>query len=136
MDVQNLPFNKALGLKADGVRICLSPDGQHLNHVGTIHATVIFGIAEAASGNLLLQRFPELEGSYVALLRESTTKFRRPADSSAELSAIGTLSDDEATQFLTTLESRGRATIEISVSVTQSDTEVFIGIFKWFAARK
>ena len=135
MEVQNLPFNRTLGLNADGDRVYLSPVDQHLNHVGTVHATVIFGVAEAASGNLLVRQFPELLDTYGALLRESTTKFRRPATPDSEISATATY-DDETNSFLETLESRGRATIDITVSVTQNGAELFVGVFKWFAARK
>jgi len=135
MEVENLPYNRTLGLKADGDRICLSPKDQHLNHVGTVHATVIFGIAEAASGSVLLYRFPELSDTYVALLRESSVKFRRPANSDADILGTGTIKDNGG-KFLETLESRGRATIEIAVSVTQNEIEIFAGIFKWFAAAK
>ena len=94
MEVENLPYNRTLGLKADGDRICLSPKDQHLNHVGTVHATVIFGIAEAASGSVLLYRFPELSDTYVALLRESSVKFRRPANSDADILGTGTIKDN------------------------------------------
>ena len=55
MDVSTLPFNKYLGLHIgrsdDKSTVILEPRTHHLNHVGTVHATVIYGIAEAASGN-------------------------------------------------------------------------------------
>ncbi|MEM7315934.1 MAG: YiiD C-terminal domain-containing protein, partial [Planctomycetota bacterium] len=136
MEIQDLPFNRWLGLQVDGDRISLEPQEQHLNHVGTVHATVIFGVAEAATGSFLLKRFPELPNAYVALLRESNIKYRRPSALGSTILAQGSLSDEDASRFLATLESRGRATVEIAVTVTQSDTEVFAGTFKWFATTK
>lgn len=80
MDVSTLPFNKHLGLRLsrsdEELAVILQPCAHHLNHVGTVHAAVVYGVAEAASGHCLLARFPDLVDSYVAG-RAST---RRPVD--------------------------------------------------------
>ncbi len=136
MDIAKLPFNKVLGIKADGRQIVLVPHMQHLNHVETVHAVVIFGVAEAASGLCLLDRFPEFTQSFVAVLRNATTKYRRPAIADSELRGTGTLNDDTAVEFLATLQSRGRAMVDIPVSVMQDGLEIFSGNFTWFAGRK
>ena len=103
MDVSTLPFNKYLGLRVgrsdDKSAVILEPRPHHLNHVGTVHATVIYGIAEAASGNCLLARFPNLVDSFVAMLRHSSVKYRRPASSDGEIRAWGELSEAAATKF-------------------------------------
>jgi acyl-coenzyme A thioesterase PaaI-like protein len=138
MDVSTLPFNKHLGLGISGSggkpRVILRPCAHHLNHVGTVHATVIYGLAEAASGQCLAARFPRLADSYVAVLRSSSAKYRRPASPDGEIHARGTLSEESAVKFYERLTSRGRASIDIEVSVTQNDTELFTGTFGWFAA--
>ncbi len=136
MEISSLPFNKSLGITTDGVSIFLSPRSEHLNHVGTVHAAVIFGIAEAATGQSLLNQFPDLANSFVALLRGSTVKYRRPASVNSAVCGTGTLSEADASQFIETLQSRGRATVDISVSVVQGDNEVFTGTFTWFAGRQ
>jgi len=139
MDVSALPFNKRLGL---GVRflddrsvIVLDPSGDHLNHVGTVHATVIFGVAEAASGHFLLARFPHLVDSSVAVLRTTSTKYRRPGSPEGEICARGSLPGKSADRFLDKLTSRGRASVDIEVTVVQNDNELFTGTFGWFVAR-
>jgi acyl-coenzyme A thioesterase PaaI-like protein len=138
MDVSDLPFNKHLGLRvspSDGEpTVILQPCAHHLNHVGTVHATVIFGIAEAASGHCLQARFPSLADSYVAVLRSSSAKYRRPASPDGEIHARGTLSEELAVKLYERLTSRGRASVDIEVSVTQNGTELFTGTFGWFAA--
>lgn len=136
MDVASLPFNKTLGITADGPRVVLTPKAEHLNHIDTIHAAVVYAVAEGASGHFLLQRFPEVAESFGAVLRGSTAKYRRPANLDSPLCGLGSLNEDDATSFLKTLHSRGRASIEVAVSVTQKDTEVFTGKFNWFAGRK
>jgi acyl-CoA thioesterase FadM len=104
--------------------------------VDTIHAAVIFSIAEAASGQCLLCRFPDLSQNYGAVLRNATAKYRRPAVVAQELRGIGTLGDEDAKSFFDTLQSRGRAMLDIPVSVMQGNLEVFAGTFTWFAAAK
>ena len=136
MDIGGIPFNKALGITSDGATTVLSPSETHLNHVETIHATVLFGVAEAAAGQCLLTRFPDLVPSFVAVLRGATIKYRRPATGRSPIHGTGLLSDTDARAFMDTLQSRGRATIDITVSVSQNDTEVFTGVFTWFASRR
>ncbi|OHB67879.1 MAG: hypothetical protein A2V70_03335 [Planctomycetes bacterium RBG_13_63_9] len=140
MDVSTLPFNKHLGLSvspSDGnPTVTLRPCAHHLNHVDTVHATVIYGIAEAASGYCLLARFPSLVDSFVAVLRSASAKYRRPASPDGDLLGQGTLSEDSAVKFYERLTSRGRAAVDVEVSVTQNDTQLFTGTFGWFVAAK
>jgi acyl-CoA thioesterase len=140
MDVSALPFNKYLGLSINPSdakpTVSLRPCAHHLNHVGTVHATVVYGVAEAASGHCLLARFPGLVDSSVAVLRSSSAKYRRPASPDGDLHAWGTLSEESAVKFYEKLAARGRASVDIEVSVTQDDTELFTGTFGWFVAAK
>jgi len=140
MDVSTLPFNKHLGLTIspqDGKpTVTLEPAAHHLNHLDTVHATVIYGVAEAASGHCLLARFPDLVDSFVAVLRNSSAKYRRPASPDGEIQAWGALPEESAVRFYERLTSRGRASVDIEVSVTQRDTELFTGTFGWFVAVK
>ena len=136
MDVSQLPFNQWLGLSVCDDTICLLPQPQHLNHVETVHAAVIFGMAEAAAGHWLSLRYPELEKSHVALLRQSNVKYRHPAIAGVQL--IGSATCDEATAagFLTTLQERGRAVLEISAAVHQADNRILQATFGWFASQR
>jgi acyl-coenzyme A thioesterase PaaI-like protein len=140
MDVSRLPFNKHLGLRidrSDGTpTVILQPCSHHLNHVGTVHATVIYGIAEAASGASLLARFPNLVDSFVAVLRDSSVKYRRPAFPDGEICGRGDLSEDSAARCHERLSPRGRASVDIEVSVTQDGAELFTGTFGWFVSAR
>lgn len=136
MDIANLPFNKVLGLRTDEDHILLEPHSQHLNHLNTIHAAVIFSIAEAAAGQCLLRRFPDLTHSFVTVLRSTETKYRKPAFVDSTLRGTGKLGDVEAAEFLKSLQSRGRAMVDVFASVVQNDQEIFLGTFTWFAASK
>jgi len=140
MDVSTLPFNQHLGLRVGSANgrpaVVLRPGGHHLNHVGTVHAAAVYGLAEAASGQCLLGRFPDLVDSHVAVLRSAAVKYRRPAAADAQLRARGALDEETAVAAQEKLDARGRATVDVEVSVTQNDTEVFSGTFRWFVAAR
>ena len=82
MDISKLPFNQLLGLQiiheGDAPKVALSPVAAHANHVETLHATVVYGVAEAASGLCLLTQFPQFELDHVCVLRSAEVTYRRP----------------------------------------------------------
>jgi thioesterase domain-containing protein len=137
MNILDLPYNQHVGLKAETVAgdeiLCLEPDYRHLNHVGTIHASAIFSLAEAASGHALLLQFPHLSDSTLAVLREAVIKYRKPA--TGKIRAISEIDGQEATSFSERLASKGRGTIRVSIKVLQKEDEVFVGTYSWFASR-
>lgn len=139
MDVASLPFNQLLGLEStetDGCAfVVLEPRPQHCNHLGTVHAAVLFGVAEAASGQCLLSHFPGLTGSAVVLLRSSSVKYRNPAAADITLIATGNLDDGAADRCRSQLATRGRGLVDITVSVRQAEVELLTGTFRWFATR-
>lgn len=136
MDIESLPFNRLAGIRRKDDGVSLTPRAELLNHVGTVHATVVFGVAEAASGQVLLARFPELAETTNALMRQSKLKYRRPALPDHDILGMGEMEDTAVNRFLDLLKTKGRATIDISVSVTQDNNEIACGTFTWFAARK
>ena len=79
MNVTAIPFNRFLGLRADGGVLTLPADPNYQNHLGTMHAGAQFALAEAASGQWLLSRFGAEAASNLAVVRHADVKFRRPA---------------------------------------------------------
>ena len=136
MDVSNLPFNTWVGLSVDGDDVVLLPEAPHLNHLGSVHATVIFAAAEAATGQLLFRRFPDLVDTCDVVLRSCDVKYRRPAMPGAVIRGQAWLSDEELDSFQKSLTKRGRAIVEIRVRVVQDDVEVCTGRCTWFAATR
>ncbi len=56
MEVTKLPYNKFLGLEIHGDgRLALPDDSRYTNHLGTVHAGALFSLAEAGSGQYLLE---------------------------------------------------------------------------------
>ena len=134
MDVTAIPFNRLLGLRAEGASLSLPADPSHQNHLGTVHAGAQFALAEAASGQWLLSRFGAEAAENVAVVRHADVKFRKPA--TGELSAQAEVAPEEAERFLETLSRRGRATIEVRVRLCDGEGNVTLeASFEWFAQR-
>ena len=134
MDVTSIPFNRLIGLRADGATLCLPAGPDYQNHLGTVHASAQFALAEAASGQWLLSRFGAEAGGNVAVVRRADVKFRKPA--TGELTAQAEVAPDEAERFLDTLSRRGRAAIEVQVRLLDAGGAVTLeASFEWFAQR-
>src|SRR5262245_21304750 len=113
-----------------------------INHVGTIHASALFALAEAASGEFLLRQLGEAglsEGGQqqvLAVLRASTVKFRKPALPNGELRASAKFADTDAAQLSALLASRGRTLVAIFVEIADAQkgggVVTMSGQFDWF----
>ena len=134
MDVSAIPFNRFLGLRAGDTALTLPADPKYHNHLGTVHAGAQFSLAEAASGQWLLDRFGEAAADYAAVVRHADVKFRRPA--TGELTAQAGAPPEEAERFPETLTRRGRASIEVRVQILGADGSATLeSAFEWFAHR-
>lgn len=134
MNVAAIPFNHFLGLQSDGSALTLPADAKYQNHLGTVHAGAQFSLAEAASGQWLLDRFGDAAPDYLAVVRHADVKYRRPA--SGELTATAEVPAGDEQQFRDTLERRGRGTIAVPVHVVGADKAITLeATFEWFAQR-
>ena len=137
MDVTQLPFNRLVGLipasAGSGFLVTLPTGPQYLNHVGTVHASALLAVAEAASGAFLLDRLGDASG-FVPVVRRLEAKFRRPA--SGEVSARAAVAPEEAARWASELASRGRVLAAVSVEVVDAvGTVVLSATVEWFIAR-
>ena len=132
MDVTKIPFAQTVGLsKADDGALMLEMSEAVSNHLGTMHASAQFTLAETASGKLLAESFRELEGKVVPVLRNSQIKFKRPAESRVKAYAV--VSEESSKSLLEQLDRRGRGSIEVAVEVKDSEGKTTCsGVFVWF----
>ena len=139
MDILQLPFNRHLGITAcqsatDGDRevVSLIPRAQHQNHLGTVHAAVVFALAEAGAAKSLQDRFRDLADAAVLVLRGSKVKYRKPAPLDTLLTAEPAVEDRQAEEFRERLTTRGRALIDVPVVVRSDEAEVFRATFSFY----
>jgi acyl-coenzyme A thioesterase PaaI-like protein len=125
-----IPFANTVGIQ-EGIL-----DNHHdvQNHMGSIHAGAQFTLAEAASGEYLSSLFHAKEGTYVALLRDASIKYKKQARS--KLRSEASVSDEMLEKFISSYETKGRATIvaEVKLFDTQGDITC-VGSYKWFIQR-
>jgi Domain of unknown function (DUF4442) len=126
MDVSAIPFNRFLGLRAGGAALMLPADPKYHNHLGTVHASAQFALAEAASGRWLLDHFGEAAADYVAVVRHADVKYRRPA--AGGLAAHASAPPGEAERFLETVTRRGACCHRSARSGTRRGWERHAGI--------
>jgi hypothetical protein len=111
MNILDIPFVKTVGLTkaADGsLMLAMSP--AVANHLNTMHASAQFMLAETASGQLLIESYPEVVGKTVPVLREAQIKFKRPAEST--VTAHAEVSAEVSAAFLEQFARRWRSMIE------------------------
>jgi hypothetical protein len=139
MHVTDLALNKAMGM-------LLAPAGQlqaqtHvlempespllLNHLGTIHASAQFALAEAGSGEFLIAHVGNLQPPVFAVLRTSEVKFRKPAHGTLHASAK--FKDGDGESLASELKSRRRALVSVLVEVADLNGVITMsGQYDWF----
>jgi acyl-coenzyme A thioesterase PaaI-like protein len=138
VEITALPFCKHLGLESIAVdhrtEICLEPGGQHLNHLGTIHAGVLFTLAEAAAAQAMLETFPDLVDQVVVVLRSATIKYRQ--QTTGPVRGLATIEERAAKALRTRLAEKGTARLDVAASVRDAQQEVFVGHYSWFITRQ
>jgi len=139
MHVTDLAINKTLGIQLvssrEGHILELPASPLLFNHVGTIHASVQFALAEACSGEFLLQHLGDTQRDVFAVLRASDVKFRKPAH--GELRASARFAGDAASALSAELASRRRALASVLVEVADPQGVVTMsGQFDWFLQKQ
>jgi acyl-coenzyme A thioesterase PaaI-like protein len=139
MHVTELAINKTLGMQ-------LAPQGTGhilempespllLNHIGTVHASAQFALAEASSGEFLLCHLRAAQNQVFAVLRTSDVKFRKPAHGALRASAR--FAEGSAESLSAELSSRGRTLASVLVEVADSQGIVTMsGQYDWFLQRQ
>jgi acyl-coenzyme A thioesterase PaaI-like protein len=134
--VTELPFNNFIGIERapDSGSLLRLPSGAHyLNHLGTVHASALLGLAEASSGEYLLQHFGS--GANVApVVRRTEAKFRKPAGGAVVSSASVTF--EALAQLDGDLATKRRALVSVAVELhDQSGVHALSASVEWFIQR-
>jgi acyl-coenzyme A thioesterase PaaI-like protein len=130
MRVSDLPFNKHIGIQdRDGV-VTIPVRDLHMNHLGTVHATAIYGVAEAGSGRFIIENLGHEFPDALAVTRMGTVKYKSPA--TEDIVAEVTHSEPDPHQALDRLRQKGAAKIAVEVSVRSNNEIVAVATFDWF----
>ena len=139
MKVTDIPFNAFLKIEeasSDSSHLLqLRESPFHLNHVGTVHASVQLALAEASTGQWLMQALPELADKVIAVVRRVDAKFKKPMHGAILSRAITSL--DEIRRSVELLATKGRVLVPVTVEIVDGSGNVgLVATFEWFAANR
>ncbi len=135
MDITHLPFNQFIGIEKceennEGI-FQLSADSKYLNHVGTVHASALYALAEASSGEFLSRNLKIEIESIFPILRRADIKYRKPA--TGQIYAKGVYKEDDWDKFHETYQNKKRALIAFQINLLNAeDIEVATATYEWF----
>lgn len=134
-----IPLNKLLGIEiisiADGLAEARLPFRSEItNHIGSAHATAIFGLAEAASGGAMSGAFAPVIMNIRPVAASANVCFLRIA----KTELIGRARTVEASEeLLAKLNSLGKVAFDVQVDVRDAeDNDVAKVTVAWHVARK
>lgn len=137
MNLANIPFANLLALKPADGEYLFELDGhvRYTNHLNTVAAAAQFSLAEIASGQWLLNHFPDLANDAIPMLRKSNVRFRTPAK--GRVRARATTPESEASEIRTRLVNYRRTTCVITIEVVDDSGDVTMhGEYEWFLMLK
>ena len=125
MNTIEIPFNKFIGIRRseshEKALLELHANENMKNHLGTVHASAQFALAEACSGEYLLNKFKDYERNFVPVVRRIETKFKNPAEGT--IYAKASLDPDIENSVIEKLEKKGRVLIPVQVEVFNSENK-------------
>jgi len=134
MKITDLPFNQHIGLEKDDQGVVLHSQPHLLNHVGTLHATAIYGLAEAASGDFIIANLLPLFPDATALARSGSIQYKRPATTDCRGNAdVGA---QELKACIDSLKESGRAKLPVPVKMESEGKVIATAEFQWWFSLK
>lgn len=135
MDIHALPFNRFMGLRLEpagaAARVHLEARPEYANHLGGVHVSAQFALAEAGCGQYLADELGARARECLALVRRAEARLRRPAQGA--LWARPRSATAELAAALAELETRGRALLRLEVDVADASGQVASTFsFEWF----
>lgn len=138
MDILAIPFHRFINIKKnenDDFIYKIEERPEYSNHLGTIHACVQVSLAEASSGEFLLQQFNELKNDLIPVVRKTEVKYHKPAN--GELFSKASFVSNDKENILTELNSRKRSLVQVKVEIFDTEeNKAATAIFDWFIIKK
>jgi hypothetical protein len=129
-------FARLLGIRREskGGLMQLPLTDQVQNHLGSMHASAQFALAEVSSGDFLRRHFPSLQGQVVAVVRRAEIKYSKQVSST--LVAFPYIEKADEEKLHKQLHSSRRALLAVHVKLkTQSGEVATHAVYHWFITK-
>ncbi len=137
MDVLSIPFNSFIGIRLsdrEGFVFMLESNENYLNHIGTVHASALFSLAESTSGQFLLSSFKDWAEGVIPVVRKTEIKFSKPAK--GKVYSKASLDEKMKKRVTADLTSKGRSFIPVNIELFDEDeNRIFSGTFEWYVQK-
>jgi len=134
MKITDLPFNKLIDIKVSTDKnylLSLDDKIEYTNHLGTVHASALYSLAEATSGHFLMITFPEFNSGLIPVVRQVEVKYKKPTRGQVNSTAI--LIENTIDEIKEQLTARKRASLKLKIELFDSNKiNVMSGNFEWF----
>ena len=139
MDITEVPFNKFIKITRQegkpGFLLQLSDSPDYENHLGTVHASAQIALAEATSGEYLMQQFPELDKRVFAVVRRVEAKFRNALK--GKVMSRARILKENGEKLTEQLQTKGRSLVSVEVEVVGADGVVGLSAtVEWFVQKQ
>jgi|GEM_PF-1392317 len=134
MKFTDIPLSTHFGLKeaepqSDYV-LYLDESPALQNHLGQLHAAVLFGLVETSSAHFLQQVFQEIEEGLIPVIRKVDIKYSRPGKGRV-FSKVNLIDSKE--DILTRYKAKGRVSLVTEVYIENEEKESLVGAqVQWF----
>jgi len=132
---KDVKFSRLIGVqRAEDSDVMELPFSDNvLNHIGNMHASAQFALAEIGSGDFMRQHFPELDGEVLAVVRRAEIKYSKAVD--GNLQAFASIEEQEENRFRKQLADRGRALLPVNVKLKTANGETATSaVYHWFVS--
>ncbi|MCK4661502.1 MAG: YiiD C-terminal domain-containing protein [Bacteroidales bacterium] len=119
MNVIEIPFNKFIGLQKanpdDDFILQLEEREEYVNHLGTIHASALFALAEATSGEFLLNKFKDFKLNIIPVVRKVEIKYSKHGN--GKVFSKADFIDTNTNKVIDELNNKKRIIIKVKVDI-------------------
>lgn len=137
MNVLKLPFNQILLIEKSDLPetiLMLEDREKYQNHLGTVHASAQYALAEATSGEVLERNFGDWNGAYFPVVRRVDVKYKNPAK--GKLFSTGFIEEESVIKAKEELSQKGRTMVDVRVKILDEGKNItFESTFTWFIAK-
>ena len=135
----DIPLNRHFGLhkipESGEFILGMEGDEKLKNHLGTLHAGALFGLAEATGGEFLLNEFSDYASEVIPLVRKAEIKFSKPV--SGRVRSKARFFESGKAETLNSLETRNKALIKVKVDIYNEESQkVLTSVFEWFFVKR